>query len=284
MKAGVQIRGKKFDAILDTGAAASLISESVFNSLNEDKSLSLQQWDGGHLTGAQGSRLKDLGMIEMEVDLGGVVETIRLVVVADLAHDVLLGNDSLDKFGAVINVPARVVKVRGQRVKIRIETETTAPACLVFASDVDLQPREIRSIQCRLKGPYSPSEGIVEQSDKADLPEHIYVTRSLVSVGTDRTVSVLMANFSESSRHFRRGRPIGTISELAHERHITTVSASFPEFATPAPIASVDTVPPKLPTEGEEFEVELEKLMKKVDPELTELQRKQLQELSLIHI
>ena len=88
--------------MLDTGAAISLISDCVWQTINDGK-LNLANWDGHKLVGVEGSAIQILGVTHLSVNFVGVNVNGDFVVARELNSDVILGLEFLEHNHCCIN-------------------------------------------------------------------------------------------------------------------------------------------------------------------------------------
>lgn len=104
-------------AIIDTGAALTLLSSRVFERLPDNLRLELQPAQERFcLTAANGQPLPQKGVIDLPLATDGVqLKPLSFIVTDNLANDVLIGNDHLSQanlFGS-INVPRGTIEYLG---------------------------------------------------------------------------------------------------------------------------------------------------------------------------
>jgi hypothetical protein len=99
---------------IDTGASVSLLAEERYWALrNAGRAPPLGPYEGEEIEGISGEALVVLGMTDVEVELGGVIRVVHWVVVKHPGYPFLVGNDTLERWGIVINFPRRVLLGEG---------------------------------------------------------------------------------------------------------------------------------------------------------------------------
>jgi hypothetical protein len=100
VKCNIQIRDKPYQAIIDSGAAVSMIAHSVVKELG----LEIEQASNSLIISAIGTSTRPLGIIrDLPIEIEGVRIPITVEVVPATSYSVLLGNDWSKKINANYN-------------------------------------------------------------------------------------------------------------------------------------------------------------------------------------
>ena len=99
-----QLNGQSIKALVDTGAAISVIDKEVLQDVYKDQLPQLQIDNLGDVKTVSGEALPVLGMLTTPLDIAKGSYSCTFLVVQDLPYDALLGRDFLRENGAIINL------------------------------------------------------------------------------------------------------------------------------------------------------------------------------------
>ena len=110
-----QLNGQSIKALVDTGAAISLIDKEVLQEVYKEQLLQLQTDNLGDVKTVSGEALPILGMFTTALDIANGSFSCTFIVVQDLPYDALLGRDFLRENGAIINLKESILQLDGKR-------------------------------------------------------------------------------------------------------------------------------------------------------------------------
>ena len=110
-----QFHGIKIPVILDTGSPVSLIREALVNQLGEQCEW-IQSQSREDLKAANGTPVRALGRVQLELEIGGKAMWHTFIVVEDMLDSALVGLDVLHKLGALIDCQKEELIMDGVRV------------------------------------------------------------------------------------------------------------------------------------------------------------------------
>ena len=107
MKTRVTINNRYIETVVDSGAAISIITDKL------RKELKLPITDKSNITCtlANGGRIASLGKTGTEIIIGGIIVPIVLDVIESKQKEIIIGNDSLDEWNAVINYKDKTLEL-----------------------------------------------------------------------------------------------------------------------------------------------------------------------------
>ena len=216
---------KAVSTVVDSGAAATLISEATWRSSAWSKrtlTISNQR-----LCTASGENLNVLGLASIELVLGGKSVPLYALVVQDLAASILLGVDFLAQVQAVIDFPNNVLKIPGLR---DIALSCTAPNLAKTVHSVTIPPRSHAMIPVRVDAP-AGSTVIIQN---ASVNKWLSIPRSVDSVRDGRTY-VSVVNTSPHSQIIRGDRYLAEVAILDDVMAIKPPSSSSRQVPVPDP-------------------------------------------------
>ena len=110
-----QLNGQSIKALVDTGAAISVIDKEVLQEVYREQFPKLQTDSLGDVKTVSGEALPVLGMFTTALDIANGSYSCTFIVVQDLPYDALLGRDFLRENGAIINLKESTLQLDGKR-------------------------------------------------------------------------------------------------------------------------------------------------------------------------
>ena len=110
-----QLNGQSIKALVDTGAAISVIDKEVLQDVYKEPLPQLQIENLGDVKTVSGVALPVLGMFTTPLDIANGSYSCTFQVVQDLPYDAFLGRDFLRENGAVINLKESTLQLDGKR-------------------------------------------------------------------------------------------------------------------------------------------------------------------------
>ena len=109
------MNGQSIKALVDTGAAISVIDKEVLQEVYKEQFPKLQTDNLGDVKTVSGEALPVLGMFTTALDIANGSYSCTFIVVQDLPYDALLGRDFLRENGAIINLKESTLQLDGKR-------------------------------------------------------------------------------------------------------------------------------------------------------------------------
>ena len=110
-----QLNGQSIKALVDTGAAISVIDKEVLQEVYKEQFPQLQTDNLGDVKTVSGEALPVLSMFTTALDIANGSYSCTFIVVQDLPYDTLLGRDFLRENGAIINLKESTLQLDGKR-------------------------------------------------------------------------------------------------------------------------------------------------------------------------
>lgn len=107
MKTQVTINDKDVETIIDSGAAISVITEK----LRKELKIPITRKSNVTCTLANGEKIASLGKIHIEIIIGGMIAPITLDVIESGQKEIIIGNNTLDDWNAVIDYKERMLNI-----------------------------------------------------------------------------------------------------------------------------------------------------------------------------
>ena len=110
-----QLNGQSIKALVDTGAAISVIDKEVLQDVYKEQFPKLQTDNLGDVKTESGEALPVLGMFTTALDIANGSYSCTFLAVQDLLYDALLGRDFLRENGAIINIKVSNLQLDDKR-------------------------------------------------------------------------------------------------------------------------------------------------------------------------
>ena len=210
----VKIQQLQYRALLDSGAAISLISEKAFKNLKFPVPLGRTKV---HLQAVNGGSLKALGSADLEMKIAGLRLKHTFIVVSEMNRHVILGSDFLDQYGVTLYFGLRKMKLKN--VYVPLERDIHIASITRLSKTTILKPKTVNLVQVRVKRRqyFEPSQLFqVEKLEKgrfAEEPE-LVLEPSIAKLSDKYTLPVLITNTSNKTVKIKKGNVLGTIKEV----------------------------------------------------------------------
>lgn len=194
----IKIQHLEIDAVIDTAAQVTIISQTVFDKIGNDipilKHVTLR---------TAGKDMKMTGFVAGPILIKmGDREICENVYVAPIDNDMLLGKDLMTKYSAYINIPDMYISIGGQTLYMTCkETHTPRVSKVTVSRLTKIPPRCVMTVSCTVKD--QPGTYILEGTDIKDL----LISRSL---HTGTQINVTVFNLSDHTVRLKRKMCVGT--------------------------------------------------------------------------
>ncbi|KAJ3309180.1 hypothetical protein HDU93_005608, partial [Gonapodya sp. JEL0774] len=229
--------------IQDSGAALSAISASFYR--QHFGSMQLDPWNMNPITVGNGQLLAPLGRVLLPVTVAGVTKALRVAVIENLPHSVLLGVDFLRIWRAVVDYDEGWIACKdsnnqlGDRTRIRIQTGTVQrPWTDLVLSEPTTIP-SYTAILCDVQYlvPKRQSHGdfFVKPHPATSVKLGVLCAQGVVKVTRGRT-KVLLSNLTANPLKLLKGTPVATAEPHMSSQFNLMTLAERTEDNTPSPI------------------------------------------------
>ena len=228
-----QVNGSCLIFTIDTGAARTILSKSVFETL--EKKPPLYKTTG--ILNACGREIEVLGEAKFTLKLGDFL-TDQHIIVAEIDDDCLLGVDVLC---AEHNMPADILLSRGilklQNKEIPCFQTTTNSKCrrVTAADNYEIPLFSERVIQAfveRSEDPNEQKELLIEPSELFAERYELHMANTLVDIKNITTVPVRLLNLTNTEQCIHRDAVIGVADEFIHDVQLPTGGIKNPDSST----------------------------------------------------
>ena len=115
-KIRIKVKQKSILALLDSGAKCSVIKADTARSLG--LKFKMEKETPKSLFGANGGKLQILGEITVEINIQGLLLPVTLIVLEDLVHKIILGQDFLRENRGVLDIAGRTVSFYDETITV----------------------------------------------------------------------------------------------------------------------------------------------------------------------
>ena len=245
-----RVNDVKADLIFDTAAQVSVISERVYAEMG---SPALHSVDAV-ATAANGSNLKLLGALSVNLTIGNKIFPYRVWVIDGLRSDALIGLDFMDQYPTVIDTGLKLVAVDGESVPIRlvdwnqrlerqqrrpIDVVVMLPATVPSQMGLELPVRVATTVPARWRERtmlFTPARDFAACA-------RLEVANVIVT-GSQAEFYVRVANFGKVPVNVEAGFVIGTVTPMKRDVRVSALRVSADEPA----------IQPQAQTSGTEFD------------------------------
>ena len=242
----VNVREYNFRALVDTGAAVTAVSANVWNKYLRHAYPSLSNADSERVTSVNGRSLNILGKTLMQFVIGAEVFYFEAHVIQDLAYDVIIGRDFLQKFRSRIDFRDAVLTLSPDGTN---SEEPRLPFCDVETDcfDDDIISSGESNFICSIHADFSfiipPESEVVVPAKlsklpstaeatgvvvpRVDLPHRysVFGASALVKIDERGSIPVRMVNPSAQPVKIYRRTRLGDFEQVNHD--IATFKLTF---------------------------------------------------------
>ena len=207
------VNGVKSQALLDTGAEATIISEDLYS--RSKTPINKLEPTQKPVLGANNMPLDVVGKTEVTIQLGGIRAPHEVLVCRGLAQQVLIGIDFLTTHKCIINFDTNTVYSKGEPNKMMVECLDKVYRITV-AETVTLSPNMVADIPCEVQGVDRLDEcmSVLEPADTFSEKYCAGVFRMAVTVKGGR-IPVRVFNIFNKPLKLYRCSSIGDLYPLA---------------------------------------------------------------------
>ena len=229
---------QRIKALVDTGAAVSVIDENFLKEIYQGHLPPLQKHSSGDVKTVSGAPLPVSGRFTTTLEIANGLYSSTFLVVRDLTYDALLGRDFLRANGAVINLKDSTLQL--EESIARPHSEGACPVRVLYNCVIPASSEAV--IPAYLDQTYTPGDvGFVEASPRLIERYQLQGAASLVTVSADHTVPFRLINPTRKPVTLYRGATLGTFSQT--DESLQVFSLSTKTEPTKEPQAEVPDVP-----------------------------------------
>ena len=182
---------QRIKALVDTGAAVSVIDENFLKEIYQGHLPPLQKHSSGDVKTVSGAPLPVSGTFTTTLEIANGLYSSTFLVVRDLTYDALLGRDFLRANGAVINLKDSTLQL--EESIARPHSEGACPVRVLYNCVIPASSEAV--IPAYLDQTYTPRDvGFVEASPRLIERYQLQGAASLVTVSADHTVPFRLIN------------------------------------------------------------------------------------------
>ena len=208
--------------LIDTGCTTTLLSTRIFEKMTPDERPELQEYTGTLLS-ADGSTIKTLGLIELNIKLG-LQDFRQRCIVCDITNDGLIGLDFLKNHNVGINFGKQKVVCKNENLPVKCRVGQTK-TCRVYLAENTVIPASSRTIvQAKSSQPLATGDWISEPLNHSPGNEPVLVAKTLFKgCGTNLPIEIL--NPTDSNVYLYKNTNLGITTRI-HEEDVACISTS----------------------------------------------------------
>ena len=260
------------NALVDTGANCSCISNAAFSSLPSTAKSSIFSSDHGSATTAGGDQMNLLGQADIHCFLGNNEYTVRAYVVDSLVVDMVLGHNFLAENNAQIDIAKSELKLKQTKYSVR------APSKRVHVKD-----NSQKHIYGILEGLPPAVDGYLKPHPHLE-QKGLFLAHALCTTNRKGTVLLRIMNINDKPAAIPKNMKIATFEPLDQHsdifRHTNEQNTNKNQNSENPSVNSINfsNLPDSF-LEGQQLKEARDKIVKNIlwgDQELTENQKEQL--------
>ena len=235
----VEVGGYYGPALVDTGAAKTLINYQLFSRLPAYLRERLEKPDGVHYTSASGEPLRYYGDVQLQLKITGKQYAINAAVM-DMAHaNMYLGIDFLQRHDGIIDVRGRTLHLGDQVVPLADKPKSVPVICRV-GKLVAIPPKTTVKVQLHHGRPvpsrrachfqYAPS-----RANAGDW-EGLLVDDGLVEPDSNGRIAVLVYNSTDMPKSLEPSLIVGHTVRMSSKEKRGLRQATFEVGTTPSSV------------------------------------------------
>jgi O-acetyl-ADP-ribose deacetylase (regulator of RNase III)/transposase InsO family protein len=208
--------------LIDTGATETMLSNKIFqlpvrkHKINPNGTEPVVQPEPCKLISANGSPLQVLGSVEVDIKLNGVIIPFSLIIVDDLAFDVILGMPFLQATRAVIDVSTNTLSIYDGLTSIPMTTRGTKVDAVFTVSNVKIPPRS-EAVFPVASTIHRDGNYLIESDIQSEC-RSLAVARTLINPARGKLMCRVL-NATDRPIRLRANTPIGMLSAVTVEPH-----------------------------------------------------------------
>ena len=208
----IRLADRFVDALVDTGAAITVLNASVLSGNNF--SPSVEESPTENIVTVSGEKLPILGMVRLPIEIGNKSYDTELQVVENFSYDLVLGKDFLCKNNAIIDLKEGKLQLSGSD-SIPLSRNSSTVHVL---RTVVIQPRSQVIIPVKLREPMPENiVGLIESNSRLGERYRLAGAAELVKVSANNTVPFRILNPNTLPVTLYRNTNLGEFTELGED-------------------------------------------------------------------
>lgn len=197
---------------MDTGSPVCIISEGLFAKLvNTSDSLLSETSTTVHT--ADGSALKVKGTLKAKLKIGKLCVEQELIVANIEELSGILGMNFLDKNDVEIHVGKGLLVIKGQKITIKKEPNSTC-AKVRLSDKICLPPQSEVLVDSYIDGKVQNDAGLVEGTPFVK-HKGLMLAKTLINTESDTTCRLIMLNLNKKAIMLNENTVIGLVNEVS---------------------------------------------------------------------
>lgn len=205
----VEIRGIKTMLLVDTGATDTILSNTVYYRIPNEKKPELTRY-GTNVCNADGSRMETMGSSCLELKVGRTVCSIRVIFGNTGSAEGILGMDFLIATHAKIDLQQLQLDLNGDKIKCSDKLGHGLCFRVVVEETTKIPPGHEALVPGLIKGnPGEAGLGILEPTEENEVGRKGVMVARILAESTDNTVPIRVYNPGDRECTIKRGTMAG---------------------------------------------------------------------------
>ena len=205
----VEIRGVKTMLLVDTGATDTILSNTVYYRIPNEKKPELTRY-GANVSNADGSRMETMGSSCLELKVGRTVCSIRVIFGNTGSAEGILGMDFLIATHAKIDLQQLQLDLNGDKIKCSDKLGHGLCFRVVVEETTKIPPGHEALVPGLIKGnPGEAGLGILEPTEENEVGRKGVMVARILAESTDNTVPIRVYNPGDRECTIKRGTMAG---------------------------------------------------------------------------
>ena len=207
-------------ALIDTGAAVTVVSESFFQSRAHSELMKRPM--NVRFVGAGGEPLSITGMARINIAIGSIRTQMIVYVCKNLTEDCILGLDFLQDHQCIVDYKHKTLAAGNASVQLLRRPDSSNSirfACASLIESLFVPPFTEIVVSCRVKDNFSDNDVVIVERNQAFFDKYEILSASAVTKIRDHTTAqVKLANFTSIGKFLPAGTNVAKISNIC-ENH-----------------------------------------------------------------
>ena len=120
----IEVKGKKIQALVDSGASVSCIQKSTFDKINKDNCLQIQPSPITNIVGVGGERHEVCGQVNLSLKISGLNVHQNFIIISQLHHPLILGLDFMQAYQVRIDFHHKIMTIGNDSVTVALACDS----------------------------------------------------------------------------------------------------------------------------------------------------------------
>ena len=215
----VQFKSQKSNALVDTGADRSVISEKLFRSLEKKDILKLEKCHS-EVCGVTGHKLKMLGSVTLKFKIGRTDVHHKFFIICNIVKPLILGSDLLmnrKDLKVKIDCANKTLSIGNSTVILRSKQAYHSSNLIQVIEKTVIKPYSVTYIPSKIRGKPKYKQCVINPVDSEEIlfdQPGLMVTNLIAKINRKRQVPMVFVNHTDRRVILKRGQTLGVAEEI----------------------------------------------------------------------